>query len=351
MPRFKINDHRAIKKAKPAVSKQSKYIELCGDRKAVSLLQHNIRAVQIDCCFRFANTKWGHIDNASSGVIFIDLTIQQPEDCRLTNALTTITLTPADSKVSKAESETQNRNKTTKGAPIVQPEPSSSGLEITDFFGPREIYGNPHEASISTKYRFQPDINAPLVTIGGVGVEHTKESTDTRRWKFEGWRRGVVCEEDMTFRTKGWKKHNSRPTDDTKAETIKSAYPAARYRQILWRLEENQHETQVSRSPTFHTAFAFEHGNKPFFLDVEFEGKLRHRHHRALERLVFPPKRKVANARAKIDAEKLSRGINEDLKNIAVNLNETMIERNNRNQGKGEHTVLLIENISLIALA
>lgn len=332
MPLFKINDH---KKLKPAVSRQSRYIELCGDQKAVSLLQHSIRAVQIDCCFRFANTKWGHIDNASSGVIFIDLTIQQPEDCTLTNALTTITLTPADSKTSKAESEAQKKNETTKGDPISRPVPSSSSLEITEFYGPKAIYGKPREASYSTKYRFQPDISAPFVTIGGVGAEYTKESTDTRRWKFVGWRRGVVCEDDLTFRTRGRNKENSRSTDDTKVEKTRSTHPAAKYRQIFWRLEENQDETQVSRSPTLHTAFAFEHGNKPFFLDVEFEGKLRHRHHRALERLVFPPKKKKANARAKIDAEKLSRGFNEDLKSIALGLDDTMVETNNRSQGKG----------------
>ena len=87
-----------------------------------------------------------------------------------------------------------------------------------------------------------------------------------------------------------------------------------------------------------HTAFAFEHGNKPFLLEVEFEGKLRHRHHRALERLVFPPKKKKVNARAKIDAEKLSRGIHEDLKSIAVGLDEAMFEMNNRSQGKGMYS-------------
>jgi hypothetical protein len=340
MPIRRIKDHKAIRHATPVASKQSKYIELCGDQKAISLLQHEIRSVQIDCCFRFANTKWGHIDNVCSGVIYIDLTIQQPEDCRLTNALTTITLTPVDSN----ESPTATNSSTT-------PKPSSAGLEITEFFGPRAIYGKAREASYSTKYLIQPEINASVATIGGMGLEHNKESTDTSRWKFEGWRRGVVCEYSTSRTERG--KENLGLTNGAKTETKKSILSAAKYRRILWRLEENQGESQVFRSPTLHTAFAFEHGNKPFFLEVEFEGKLRHRHHRALERLVFPPRRKKANVRAKVDAERWSRGINENLKSLAMGLDETMVEMNNRSQGKGkaynlrhkEHRLTILENI------
>ena len=345
MPRLRINDHKAVQNAKPVASRQSKYIELCGDEKAISLLQHKIRSVQIDCCFRFANTKWGHIDNTCSGVIYIDLTIQQPEDCRLTSALTTITLTPVDSRTPEAKAKVQRGSKTGESH-TTTPKPSSTGLEITECFGPKGIYGKARETSYSTKYLIQPEINASVATVGGMGLEHKKQSTDTTRWKFEGWRRGVICE-DSTSRTAEWKKNNSRSANDAKTETTKLPLSAAKYRQIFWRLEENQSETQVFRSPTLHTAFAFEHENKPFFLEVEFEGKLRHRHHRALQRLVFPPKMKKANVRARIDAEKLSRGINEDLKSVAMSLDETMVERNNRSQGKGKHTVHFTELMSI----
>jgi len=337
MPILGINGHIPIRNATPVASRQSKYIELCGDQKAFSLLQHKIRRVQIDCCFRFANTKWGHIDNTCSGVIYIDLTIQQPEDCRLTSALRKITLTPVDSKTPEAKAEAQRGNETGESH-TTMPKPSSTGLEITECFSPKAIYGKALDISHTKKYRIQPDINAPFVTIGGVMVEHEKESTDTTRWKFEGWRRAVICQ-DSTSRTAEQKKNNLWSANDAKTETTNPTLSGAKYRQILWRLELNQGETQVFRNQTLQTAFAFEHGNKPFFLEVEFEGKLRHRHHRALERLVFPPKRKRANARTRIDAEKLSRGINEDLKSIALSLDETMVETNNKSQGKGKYAI------------
>lgn len=45
---------------------------------------------------------------------------------------------------------------------------------------------------------------------------------------------------------------------------------------------------------------------------------------------------KKAKARAWIDAENLSRGINEDLKSLAMSLDETMVEKNNKSQGKSK---------------
>lgn len=339
MPALRLNNRKVTQSATPVASKHSKYIELCGDQKAVSLLQHEIRSVQIDCCFRFASTKWGHIDHICSGVIYIDLTIQQPEGCRLTSALMTLTLTPIDSETSEAEAEAQRGNRTGEDLSMnTTPKPASSGPEITEFFGPKAIYGKAREVSYSTRYLFQPEVNAGFVSAGGVGVQHIKGSTDTNRWKFEGWRRGVVVGEESTSRKVEQERNNPGSANNAENEPANPDILSAKYRKIMWRLEENQGEAQVFRSPTLHTAFAFEHGNKPFLLEVEFEGKLRHRHHRALERLVFPPKKKKVNARAKIDAEKLSRGIHEDLKSIAVGLDEAMFEMNNRSQGKGMYS-------------
>ncbi|CRG89771.1 hypothetical protein PISL3812_06810 [Talaromyces islandicus] len=208
------------------------------------------------------------------------------------------------------------------------PKPSPSGLEVTEFFGPKAIYGEANEETYSRKFQFVPEIGASGFTVGGMGVEDNKESAVSTRWKFEGWRMGIVNEE-TTPPTNSAESLGARKANATTATQCQPA----KYQRVSWRLEENKKEVQVVRNPTLHMAFAFEHENKPFLLELEVEGKLRHRHHRALEKLVFPPRSSKASANARIDAEKLCYGINDDLRTTALGLNDTMIEKNCKSQG------------------
>lgn len=259
-------------------------------------------------------------------MIYIDITIHQPENCRLASVLATMTLKPFDlallpgagtSPVSEPVIATANAQTTGNGSgDAIQganPNSSSSHLEVTEFFGPQAIYGEAKDVAYSSKFMFRPEITVPGATIAGIGGERSKYSTETTRWKFEGWRYAVVDPESPA---------NTKATGET-AVTGDST-KAAKYQQIIWKLEENTQEKQVVRNPTLHTAFAFEHDNKPFLLDLEIKGKLRHLHHR----VVFPPRSHTASARAKIEAGKLSDGKEEDLKAVAQSLNKTMTEKN-----------------------
>lgn len=314
----RLDIHNA--KRAPVPSKRSKYIEL-STQKSVSLLQHQIKSIQIDCCFRFSKTQWGHIDNTCAGVIYIDLTIHQPQDCRLASFSATVTLVPIDIINESGEATTMLSaagTRTERDLTKSMPKPSPSGLEVTDYFGPKAIYGSSQEAAYSRKFVLQPSIGASGFTLGGMGFENNKDSTISTRWKFEGMKMGVT------------KKMAS--ADAGNEITPETQNQPAKYQRVSWKLEENKQEAQIFRNPTLHTAFAFEHENKPFLLELEIEGKLRRRR----ELLLIRHRSHRASARAKIDAGKLSDGINQDLSLTARGLDNAMVEQNCRTQGIGE---------------
>jgi hypothetical protein len=269
-----------------APAKSSKYIQFHESQSSASLADHKIGSVRVNCCFLLSKTTWGELDGKKAGLMYLDLTFHQPEECMLASATVTLTLLPVID------------NATT--------EDFDPGLEVTEYFGPQVLTGEKTEISISKKLMVQPEAGAYGFTVGGIGYERGKESTLVKRWKFEG----------------------KRFPADTRDKSISVTANSSRYRQIVWHLEENHLERQPIHRPTIHTGLVFEHEAHPFLLNLQVKGKLRRRHQHFLQKLVCPPRNRTAQTTALVEAGKLSTGKNGHLKDLAQGLDQAMTGKN-----------------------
>lgn len=269
-----------------APAKSSKYIQFHESQSSVSLADHKIGPVRVNCCLFLSKTRWGELDGKKAGLMYLDLTFDQPEECMLASATVTLTLSPVMD------------NATTEGF--------DPGLEVTEYFGPQMLTGEKTEKSLSKKLTVQPEAGAYGFTAGGIGYERDEESTLVKRWKFEG----------------------KRFPADIRDKSISVAADGGRYRQIVWRFEENYLDRQPIHRPTIHTGLVFEHEAHSFLLNLQVKGKLRSRHQHLLQKLVCPPRNRIAQTTALVEAGKLSMGKNEHLKDLAQGLDQAMTEKN-----------------------
>ncbi|BAE61461.1 unnamed protein product [Aspergillus oryzae RIB40] len=258
-------------------AKPFRYVEFCQNQTSASLCEHQARKVRVDCCFLFSKTQWGQLDDRDSGLMYLDLTFHQPSECKLANATITMTF---------------NHTNEQRGG-------LKDSVEVTEFFGPQMLSGEKKERHISKCFYMNPKFGAANASFEGVGGSRTSDATLSSRWKFTGSRFTV---------------------NDPLSRRSNRAY-----RQLVWHLEENDLERQAIHNPVIHTALAFHHQSKPFYLDLEIKAKLHSWHHRFKQHLVYPPPSQVSRTRAKIDP-----GVETDpfFAKTARNLNRSMIEAN-----------------------
>lgn len=115
---------------------------------------------------------------------------------------------------------------------------------MTDYYGPKCFVGPETSAEKKKTIQFQPSIEA--AGFGGSLGNVCRESTYTSssRWKFST--------RLIPGNQRNWK-----------------------YEAIQWELSENELERDVAHNNVFHTAFAFEHGRRPFFLRLDVDGHLK----------------------------------------------------------------------------
>ncbi|KAJ5647180.1 hypothetical protein N7490_003552 [Penicillium lividum] len=185
------------------------------------------------------------------------------------------------------------------------PEPHSRPpiLEVTEYFGPRILTGERRERKISTTATFNPNVGTPIGVTAGVGsLSRNSDVIHASRWKFTG----------------------TRLAAETLAE---SKTRSSRCRQLVWHLEENILEQQVFHHPTVHSAVAFLHDSKPFYLDLRIEAKMHRWRDRIKQSIVYPPRNRKSCTRSLIEPkEKLETG--ESFRKTVLNLEQTMVERN-----------------------
>lgn len=203
--------------------------------------------VKIDCRFRLSKSKWGVLGNAerSAGILYMDLCFDQPKDCRLSSATVLLTL---DHEIGVDE---KNRRR--------EPEsiPRGSSLQMTNYFGPRQLSGEQTTVHKRSIYRLTPEVNVMGNGLGGMGKDVETTQKVTSRWTFTG--------------------------------QLQAGKTAA-YRTLKWELSENELDLQSLHSSTIHTGFAFEHDQTPCYLRVEIAGKLQRVRDR-IKHLKFPPQR------------------------------------------------------------
>ncbi|KFX91394.1 hypothetical protein V490_05945 [Pseudogymnoascus sp. VKM F-3557] len=191
----------------------------------------DIGKVKVDCRFRLSKSKWGVLGNAERpvGIVYLDLNFDQPKDCRLSSATVLVTL---DDEIGDEE-----RDRRRQVAIISQ----GGSLQMTDYFGPKQLSGKTTTVHTKSTYRFTPEFNVMGNGIGGLGKDKETTRLSTGRWTFTG--------------------------------KLQSGETAA-YRALKWELSENELDLQSQPRSIFHTGFIFEHTLRPCYMRVEITGKL-----------------------------------------------------------------------------
>ncbi|KAJ5890365.1 uncharacterized protein N7473_006593 [Penicillium subrubescens] len=151
----------------------------------------------------------------------------------------------------------------------------TSDLEVTEFFGPQTLTAEKRERLLSTTLEANPTVGVAGATFQGTKFARSSVTSYASRWQFEGSR----------FATDYSVGNNSRNR---------------RYRRVVWHLQENELEKQALQQNIVHSAVAFTHQSKPFYLDVKIEARLQRWHDRLKQKLVSPPRNRKTCARAAI---------------------------------------------------
>lgn len=218
-----------------------KYLEL-DNLQDSSVCHRKVGKARADCRLRTSQSKWGCLGEASRpvGIVYMDLSFDQPADCRLLSATVEITL---------------------QGTPQHQLDLDKPiRLHLTDHYGPKYLSGEPKNVVKKKILHLAPQVNVLGNGGGGIGVDSEKSITYDSRWTFTG---------------------NLRPAGKTDLE----------YRTIKWELREEDPEFQSIHSNMIHTAFAFQHEGRPFLMRVQIKGKLqkgRNRFKEKARQLRFP---------------------------------------------------------------
>ncbi|KAL2010816.1 hypothetical protein VTN00DRAFT_3534 [Thermoascus crustaceus] len=228
-----------------------------------SLCYREIGKVKVDCRFRLSKSQWGVLGDRRNpaGIIYMDLSFDQPKDCKLTSATVLVTLEEQEEEFFIP------RNR--KSVHVYSPPSFGPGsLQVTDHYGPKHLSGEPTFMPLKKTYNMTPELNMFGTGGGGVGVSREKQIIYTSRWTFTG---------------------QLQPGKEKRL----FGYRGTAYRTLKWELTENDLDSQSLHSKTIHTGFAFEHDMKPFLLRVEIAGKLQKITDRLKEKVKrnfkFPP--------------------------------------------------------------
>ncbi len=186
----------------------------------------SIGKVEVDCRFLFKKSRWGVIGEAKhpAGILFMDLDLRQPPDCKLESATVTVTLEENDGQEANVERR------------------SCCPVKFTTYYGPQSLRGEQsHEQTRKAKKR-TPEVQVMGYGVGGLGVDREKIVQTASRWDFSGH--------------------------------IGSSKGNIWYNQLRWELKANPLERQPTHSHLIHTAFALEHNATKFYMTVHVSGKL-----------------------------------------------------------------------------
>lgn len=260
-----------------------------GQLSSASLGSRNLGKVRVDCRFRLSESQWGVLNQSTpAGVLYVDLNFDQPQDCRLKSATVLVTLEKEDPACTTTP-------------------PDRDTLQLTDYYGPKHLSGEPTTLPRKRVYQLMPEVNAMGCSGGGVGVNSEKTTNEVRRWMFTG-----------------------------QLMPGKASNNAVAYRTLKWELTENELDLQSFHNNVIRTGFAFEHDREAFQIRVEIQGKLQKRGRQLKEswkdkarHLKFPPEanRDQGSAITLVDVRQ-TRQFQRNLDNLAMGLPHEMIRRN-----------------------
>ena len=204
--------------------------------------------VNVNCRFLFKKSRWGVLGEHKNpaGIIYLDLTFDQPKDSQLHSATVIVTLDDQDKGLQDIP--LNRRPSQLHEIPV----------QITDCYGPKGFAGPETIVQMKKSLSLSPNAQILGYDFDEVGVDKESSFSYSSRWKFSGHL--------LPGKGNHWA-----------------------YKTLKWDLSENDLQPQSSHSNEVHTAFTFEHGGQPFFMRIEIKGKLRKLHGRVKDRLMkFP---------------------------------------------------------------
>ncbi|KAJ9136685.1 hypothetical protein NKR23_g9580 [Pleurostoma richardsiae] len=194
----------------------------------------SIGKVNIDCRFLFKKSRWGvlGLEQNPAGIIYMDINFDQPRNCKLVSATVEVMLNEDDQGLEPY----RNSNTDSSGRDHDRP------VQITDWYGPKQISGTPHKMNKKRTDHFTPNVNILGNGVGGLGIDREKEFEYTSKWTFNG--------------------------------SLHPDFGSTTYRTLKWVMEENDLVKFPVHSNRIHTAFAFESDGQPFLMEVRISGNL-----------------------------------------------------------------------------
>lgn len=187
----------------------------------------------VDCRFLFRKSKWGMLGaQDSAGIIYLDLTFDQPSHCRLRSATVKVTLDDEDEDLALHFPSSKRSRKP---------------VQIGEH-GPRHMRGGPRYETVTRRKVFMPSLDVGgFGGVGGMGSDTAAMQVRECHWTFTSH----LMTDSRKKRKAGWS-----------------------YKVLKWELSENELDPQADHPNVVHVAFSFVHGDQPFFMRVEVSGKL-----------------------------------------------------------------------------
>lgn len=198
-----------------------------------SLYSRFIGSVRIDCTFRCNKSKWGVLREQEhpAGIIYVDLNLGRPKGPRILDAEFTFTLDDKHECLSQfAERKLHQKN---------------FPVRFTEFFGPQSLVGPERVTNVTANRRLVLEMGLNVGPGGGTLKTPEKNKSET----FQQW--------------ETWTVDGSLGSNKT-----------GLYDQLVWNINENERDVQMSHSNTVKTAFTFEHAGQPFVIKVHATGRL-----------------------------------------------------------------------------
>lgn len=195
------------------------------------------KKVQVDCKYLWQQSKWGVLGSRQhpAGIIYIDISITQPEGYWLECASVYVTMSEDD--------DTYALQRPAGEVPCRRSYSTYYDVQMTEHYGPQLLMGPETSQKRDKSFRMLPRVLAGGVELGGMGYEHSKSQELRSRWVFKG----------SISRPQGY----------------------AGFKTLHWEFRENYLDYKRSRGHEYHTGFAFEHQKRPLYMRLEVEGKLR----------------------------------------------------------------------------
>ena len=151
----------------------------------ISIGRSKIEGVSIECEFIFSKTRLGMLGDRPGGILYMDLTIEQPKDWGLQEANVSVILEDE----TRPEQSRQARRRTANKESLVMME---------QYFGPEHITSRETTAEMKRGYNFTPQAQVGGIGASVGGFEKSVTQPLTSCWTFYGTHKKANASQQFT---------------------------------------------------------------------------------------------------------------------------------------------------------